>query len=146
MFRHKKITAIAAGLAVAAAVVVFGLWRLYSGVRSSLEAEKTLHAYRLVLDLVSTHIDKTPGQWPRSWDDLRRLSPSRESMWKWPSDIDEIQKRIRIDFSLTIADVAKQNPDSFHAIQQIGPNYGSDDSHILLSICKKYTHGAADRV
>jgi hypothetical protein len=74
---------------------------------------------------------------------LQQFPQSDVYGWNWPADIEEIQKGIRIDFSVTTAEVAKQNPDSFHAIQQIGHNYGSYDSHVLLSVCKKYAQGAA---
>jgi hypothetical protein len=140
-FLNKKKVAVAV-LVVVGAIVVSGLWCLYSAVTVSLEAEKTLGAYWMVLDLVSTHVQKTSGEWPRSWDDLRKLSPSRETHgWKWPRDLKEIQKRIRIDFSVTCADVATQDPDSFHAIEQIGPNYGSHGSQGLLDLCRRYEGG-----
>jgi hypothetical protein len=144
MFLCNRKTAITGGLLVAGAVVAVGGWCLYSGVSVSLEAEKTLHAYGMVLDLVSTYVEKTSGQWPRNWDDLRQLSTSRESCgWQWPRDLEEIQKRILCDFSVTCSEVAKQNPEDFHAIEQIGPNYGSYDSQVLMSVCKKYAQDAA---
>ena len=137
-------TAIIAALAVVGAIVISGVWCLYCGVTVSLEAEKTLGAYWMVLDLVSTHVKKTSGEWPRSWDDLRKFSPSRETHgWKWPRDLEEIRKRIRIDFSVTCADVAKQDADNFHAIEQVGPNYGSYNSQGLLDLCKRYEGGRA---
>ena len=133
---------IAAVLIVVGVIVISGVWCLYSAVTVSLEAEKTLGAYWMVLDLVSTHVKRTSGEWPRSWDDLQKLSPSRETHgWKWPRDLEEIQKRIRIDFSVKCAEVAKQSPGSFHAIEQIGPNYGSYRSQVLLDVCKKYGEG-----
>jgi hypothetical protein len=140
-----KKTAAVAVLVIIGAVVVFGAWCLYCGISVSLEAEKTLGAYRMVLDRVSVYVEKTSGQWPRSWDDLRPLSPSKESHgWKWPRDIEEIQRRIRIDFSVTCAEVAKQDPENFHAIEQIGPNFGSYHSHFLLEVCNKYGEGHSD--
>jgi hypothetical protein len=143
MFPRIKKKAITAGLIIAGAIVTFGAWCLYSGVTCSLEAERTLHAYGMVLDLVSTHMEKTSGQWPRSWDDLRQLPHSEVCGWQWPRDLEDIQKRVRCDFSVTCAEVAKQSPDNFHAVEQIGPNYGCYDSQVLLSICKKYSQSAA---
>jgi hypothetical protein len=145
MLRDNKGTVFAAGVAVAVLILVTGAVYLYWAANAALDAEKTNGAFIVVLKLVSSHIEKTSGQWPRSWDDLQRLSqPDVHYDWRWPDDMEEIQKRIRIDFSVTTADVATQNPDSFHAIQQIGHNYGSYDSHILLSVCKKYAQGTAD--
>jgi hypothetical protein len=144
MESRKKRTIVTAVFVIAGTTVISGVWCLYSGVSFSLEAEKTLHAYGMVLDLVSTYVEKTSGQWPRSWDDLRQLSTSRESCgWEWPRDLEEIQKRIRCDFSVTCAEVAKQSPDDFHAVEQIGPNYGSYDSQVLIIVCKKYAQDAA---
>jgi hypothetical protein len=125
-------------LAAVGAIVISGAWCVYCGISNSLEAEKTLHAFRMVVNLVSTHVKNTSGQWPRSWDDLRRLSTSGAAGWQWPRDIEKTQERIEIDFSATCAEVGKEDPENFRAIRQLGPNYGSWPSASLVNICRKY--------
>jgi hypothetical protein len=139
-----KKTIVIASLVAVGAVAISGVWHLYGAARWSLEAEKTLHAYGMVLDLVSAHVEKTAGQWPRSWDDLRVLSSSRESCgWRWPRDLDKIRERVRCDFSLACAEVARQSPDNFRAVEQIGPNFGCEWPEVcrLLAICRKHQGG-----
>jgi hypothetical protein len=141
MSQGKRRMLILATLVVVGTTAVTGLWLAYSAAQCALEAERTLHACRMVLDLIAVHVEKTSGQWPRSWDDLRELTCANESCgWKWPRDLDDIRKRIRVDFSLTCIDVAKQAPDSFQAVEQIGPNYGrlGVQENRLLTICREF--------
>src|SRR5262245_23551411 len=98
------------------------------GINRSLEAEYTLHAYRTVLTVLDLHITQNPGQWPTSWDDLTRTAiPEKDQrgMFRWPDDVQKIQKRLHIDFGLKVADVAKMTPDNFTAVQQLGPSYAA---------------------
>jgi hypothetical protein len=139
-----KKTAVIVVTVVVGTIVAAGIWCLYSAAKVSMEAEKTLGTYYMVIDLVSTYVEKTSGKWPRNWEDLRQIPPSREWLWKWPDDIGEIQKRIRIDFSVTTAEVAKQDPEHFRAIEPVGPNYGSYPSSSLVSLCKKFEAGHAE--
>jgi hypothetical protein len=94
-------------------------------------AEETLGAYRLVLDVVTTHVRDGGGTWPRSWEELYGVTPSdRYLTWRWPEDAHRIRKRVEIDFTLTPADVASMDAESFSAIRQLGPNYGPEPAQI----------------
>lgn len=122
-------------------VIAIGLvvWR---GASNSLEAEATLHAYNLVLDVVTQYI-KENGKWPDNWDALAKISPALEhSIWTWPRDVDEIRKRVKVDFSLQIRDVASMHEDTFNAIEQMGPHYGGNESEIreLIATAKRVSH------
>ena len=105
----------------------------YQAETSSLEAEKTLHAYLVSLDLLTVYVRKNPGKWPTSWDDLIGVSPSTQSpIYHWPEDSGEFSRRVQIDFGLTRAQIAAQNEDNFSAVIQVGPNYGPEEPRIKM--------------
>ena len=120
---------------------VFCGWMLWAAVSFSLEAERTYEAYWPVCDLLSVHVERTHGQWPRSWEELAAESPSpRFADWKWPSNRQQIEARIHVDFSLTCADVARMDAKNFRAVEQIGPSFYPPEIPIyeLLATCRKY--------
>ena len=103
----------------------------WNGMRTSLHAERTLHAYYLVLDLVGTYVDEHDGQWPGSWEELEQVRPPRShGGWQWPNDRDEIARRVRVDFGLSSQQVAAMTPASFSGVEQSFPNYGTNESRI----------------
>ncbi len=111
-------------------------WRVVS---DSLNAENTLHAYNLVLDIVAEYI-KANGKWPDSWEALAKTPPAlTHRVWNWPSDIKEIRRRVRIDFSRQLQEVANTHEDSFDAVEQVGPQYGGNEAAIreLIAIAKQ---------
>ncbi|MCH8046242.1 MAG: hypothetical protein IID44_21235 [Planctomycetes bacterium] len=115
---------------VVVVVLIIG-YMLYRGVTSSIEAEYTLQADRLVLQVLTQHLKENSGKWPSSWTELQSTVPEAEySMWKWPNDIDEIKERIHVDFTLQTEDVARMDVDSFTAVRQSYPNYGPNESFI----------------
>ncbi len=116
------------GCLVAVSMVVIAVWR---SVQVSLEAEKTLGGYLLVLDALTIYVSENTGQWPQSWEDLATASPREEyAGWSWPRDIREIRKRIWIDFSTSAHELASASPEQFTAVKQIGPNYGPREGKI----------------
>jgi hypothetical protein len=136
IFRLVAVTAI-----VAISWVGFCAWR---GVTTSLEAEKTLHVYTATLDILTVYLKHNHGKWPTSWDDLVGVSPSSQIPdYRWPEDIAEFRKRVRIDFELTGAQVAAMDPEHFSAVEQIGPNYGPNEAWIrqLLNVARRYREG-----
>jgi hypothetical protein len=97
-------------------------------IAESLQAEDTLHAYDLVLDVVGAHLRGTSGTWPTSWDDLAGVRPEEDhSVFRWPQDMRKIRRRVRIDFTLSTREVARMDVAHFAAIQQIGPNFGNHE-------------------
>lgn len=120
---------------VAVGTVCLLIVAAFQGARFSLQAERTLHAYYLVLDLVGAHVSEHDGAWPTGWDDLVPITPGREGAgWRWPQDRAEIEKRIRIDFSLVSEEVAAMSPDSFVAVNQIGPCYDHSSQHHVVRL------------
>lgn len=108
------------------------LWLGY-GIHVSLEAENTLHAYILVLDVVEQHVLQHDGRWPKSWEELDLSKPAKgQGIWMWPDDRARIAERIQIDFMLTTVQVVKMTPENFSAIHQVWPNYGPRESELAV--------------
>jgi heme A synthase len=103
------------------AIIAAVLWQASS---VSIEAEKTLHAYHVVLDVVGVYLGEHGGTWPTNWEALM-ATPTRptQNMWRWPEEAEEMRKRVAIDFSLQTHEVASMSVDNFTAIQMIGPQY-----------------------
>jgi len=100
-------------------------------VHGSLDAERTLHAYDLVLQLLTVYVNQNSGRWPKNWDDLTTVSLAEQSsIFRWPNEVDEIRQRVYVDFSINGLDVAAMNVDDFSAVKQIGPNYGPSERRI----------------
>ncbi len=113
---------------------------VYYGAAIGREAETTLHAFALVLDVVGKHICAHSGQWPASWDDLAKTSPDRNHpSFVWPDDVAKVKKRIRIHFGVTTAKVIATGRDQFMAVKQIGPNYGPHEgfTYPFFEVIKK---------
>ena len=96
-----------------------------------------------VCDLLSVHVERTHGQWPESWEELAADSPSpRFADWKWPSNRQQIEARIHVDFSLTCGpDVAREwTPETRAVEREIGPSFYPPEIPIyeLLATCRKY--------
>jgi hypothetical protein len=131
------------GLAAACLVLIVPLlYYCYRSVAVSLEAERTLHAYRTTLTVLTIYLRENAGAWPSSWEDLARVSlkpDEQRAFLKWPDDMEEFRRRITIDFSLTGAEVAQMNPESFSAVRQVEPNYGEDEPGIctLLRVARE---------
>lgn len=106
--------------------------------KESIEAEKTLHAYYLVLDILMVYAQSNDGRWPQKWDDLKGVTPERKHpIWIWPNDLASISQRVEVDFGwIPDGDTV---PTRFYAVRQLGPNYGPDDAWIkeLLSYVNK---------
>jgi hypothetical protein len=106
----------------------------------ALQAEKTLQAYRLVMDLLCVYVQTSSGDWPQNWNDLRSASHAQQNgMWRWPQDSEEIQERISLDFGVRCEDIAAMDPQEFQVVQQTEPNYGPDEFLIrrLLQACRQ---------
>ena len=120
------VLAVLALVAIAAISLAF----FAHGVRVSLDAECTLHAYYLVSD-VTLEYCKEHGTWPQSWDDLSTIQPSRRpAVWQWPADVSEIRHRVSVDFSLTSEDFETMNAENFRAINQRVPCFPLYDDEI----------------
>jgi hypothetical protein len=120
---------------------------VYWPIHVSLEAERTRHAYILVLDLLAEHLRRHQGSWPGTWNELKHTSPVNPSnVYRWPEDLVEIKRRVHVDFGLTVVDVAEMTPNCFTAVQQIGPNYGASEYWIdnVLRAAKSFSIPSTD--
>jgi hypothetical protein len=92
--------------------------------RVSRDAETTLGAYRLVLEVLADYATESGGRWPKSWDELLHIRNDGYVGLRWPEEVAEVKKRIRINFDLTMDQVLSMDPEHFTAVEQTGPNYG----------------------
>jgi hypothetical protein len=99
-------------------------------IKASLDAEKTLHAYRMLLDVIADCVDANNGRWPRSWDELVGVRNPGCAGFRWPEDVSRLKKRISIDFDLTTDLVVSTGVEHFTAVKQIGPHYGTDPGDV----------------
>ena len=110
------------------AVVILAAGSLIVLVKLSLsvsrDAETTLAAYRLVLEVLGDYAKKNGGRWPKSWDDLLDVPNNGCFGIRWPEDVAKVKKRIRINFDLTTDDVLTMDYDHFTAVEQTELNYG----------------------
>jgi hypothetical protein len=99
-----------------------------------LAAEGTQHAYQTSLAAVSSYVEAR-GRWPEKWEELR---PFLKDVDSDPERLAAIESRVRVDFALTLKDVAGMTPDTFSAIGPIGPNYGREDHEVsqLLDVVR----------
>lgn len=119
------------GILLAGAIVLAGAVLVYQAITVSLQAEHTLHANYLVLAVVTSHLEKDNAEWPRSWDELSTTVASGQGgMYSWPNDREELRARVKIDFSLTTAQVAAMVPSNFTAIAPLGPHYPVSDGAV----------------
>jgi hypothetical protein len=117
---------------------------VYNGVQVSLHAEKTLHAFHLTLEVLGDHVQTKGGRWPTSWDELTLIHHESEGGLRWPDDIEEIRARVKVNFYLTAAQVSAMDYEHFTAVEQVGPNYGSNDPFVrkLLYIMRSVNAGS----
>jgi len=104
----------------------------------SLEAERTLGASYLVLDILTAYVQQKSA-WPASWSDLVPISPHAQySGLDWPADADDIRRRIDLDFTLCVSEVAAMDVEDFTAVRPLGPNYGLHEGRIkqLLQVAR----------
>jgi hypothetical protein len=106
------------------------LWQI---ITMSLQVEMTHQAYGLTLELVKTYVSDNPGKWVKGWEDLENVTllPDRQyPSFRWPQDVAEVRKRVRINFELTRDQLAAMKVEGFSAVQAVGPNYGPDEQRI----------------
>jgi hypothetical protein len=105
----------------------------------SWEAEKTLHAHYLVMDVLYSHVQEK-GRWPSNWEDMKGTKPTGDyAFWKWPEDCERLKERIAVKFDLRDEDVYSMTPESFDLVQQKGSHFIIYESEIarLLELIKE---------
>jgi hypothetical protein len=114
------------GAAVVAAVLssVALLILIHRSVTIGGDAETTLCAYRMVLEVIADHLKTNGGRWPNSWDELVNTPHDGCSGIRWPQDAEDVKNRVWVDFNVSTVQVVATDYDHFAAVRQIGPNYG----------------------
>jgi hypothetical protein len=121
---------------------------IYNAIHVSLEAERTHHASDLVLEVLTDFVRHHHNQWPRAWEELATTAQRTSANgFRWPDDIEKLKSRVKIEFALTAADVARMEVDSFTAVEPIGPNYGKHEGRIneLLSAVRSGQRDITER-
>jgi hypothetical protein len=103
----------------------------------ALIAEGVHHSYRTTLSAVILHIEER-NNWPKNWG---ALTPFLQRIDPDPERITAVPSRVRVDFTLNLNDVAEMTPDTFVAIEPIGPNYGRAEGAVsqLLDVARSRT-------
>lgn len=120
--------------AIFAICVMCGVWC----VNRAIQAEKTFHAERLVMDLVCSFVEQEK-RWPQNWEQLRRMAPSKQGMWIWPDEISDIRKRVEINFEYDLGRVEEETIESFDGIMPRGVSYLHHDDWLMR--LKKWQKG-----
>ena len=143
-FKKRWLTVlIIAAAAVVGGGIVFGLYVA----AVSLDAERTYHADRLVLESLTQYVQENSGRWPKNWDDLAAASTAGQgAMYQLRNDLAEIQKRVYVDFSITAAEVGAMKVDGFAVVKQIGPSYGPHETQIrdLIEVARRESQKSVD--
>jgi hypothetical protein len=132
---------------IAVVFVVGGL--VYLGVSWSLSAERSLHANRLVVDLLADYITINKGVWPRCWQDLETLPVRQLGMFEWPTDKSEIERYVSVDFNADHNKVASDGVEGFTVVRPKGPCYEFKyypQVERLIRIVRSNTYGSQNVV
>lgn len=125
----KKVNLLLASVALLCISVTVGLVSV--GILRAMKAERTLHAFEIVLDVTTQYCCRYPDKWPQNWEDLCVVTPKHEhGVWKWPADKEQIRKLVQIDFSLTRGEVTNMDVKDFSAIRQRPPHYDANPQQI----------------
>ncbi|GAB4156325.1 MAG: hypothetical protein Tsb009_33280 [Planctomycetaceae bacterium] len=117
-------------IAAGVLVVIIPMWSYYYIALPSLEAEVTHQTQYFVIQLLERHIREFHS-WPRGWEDLVRVHRGGEWLgFRWPDDLEEVKKRVTIDFTLDVERVSEMSVNNFSGYKLNGPSYGLDESGI----------------
>jgi hypothetical protein len=96
------------GGAIAVFLVVCGLTlgavKVVTISRNVFEQERCLHAMILAARVVEDYVTNF-DQWPRSWDDLKKVLPQDWGPYGWPGDSDDIATLVNIDFDYDLGQI-----------------------------------------
>ena len=112
----RRIWMVLLGLFGAGAFIAISL--VVVAVSYSLRAELNLQAFIRVTEATIEYIDKTQGNWPRSWEELASCNPD--------TDFRGFESRVYFDFQADPKKIIHQTSESFTAIQPHHPSYPVD--------------------
>ena len=113
MLRYLKV---GIGIVVAVSVAM-----AYHIARMALIAEERLHAIAFTIELLEEFIRKHDGEWPTSWAALDSSPTEASSYYSGIARRDRLRAFVTVNFGVITCEVAKQKPDTFSAVQPIGP-------------------------
>jgi len=119
-------------LAALMITLMFGGWLVYCGIQQALDAEQTLRAHNLVLDVIERFVEEH-GSWPTGWDDLDTVSDPdgmSPSCRDWPGGSERIRDRIRVRFGVSASELRDMTEPQFDLIEQTDPHYPITDGEI----------------
>jgi hypothetical protein len=106
---------------------------LYRGVSRALDAEMTLHSYTSTIEALTRFVEST-GKWPKSWEELIAADRGQSRGWLTLERLADLQSRVKVRFDLDLKDIAAMTPETFSAVEQREPNYGTYDWQIAALI------------
>jgi hypothetical protein len=97
---------------------------------AALDAEKTMQTCRRVARLVEQFVSEN-RRWPASWKELEATKLPTEDQQKdftsfigpWPESVEEVKRRVHIDFQPDLKEIAHQDRYAFEAIKPIGHHF-----------------------
>ena len=109
-----------------------GIVLVVSGIRTSLTAERHLHAMRNAIGACYAYVEEHEGEWPRSWFDVEPLFPDDRA---WVRRV-----TIHIDFNADPAELAQQDWQSFTGIRVDRPIYPvyQGEMNALIELLQRY--------
>ncbi|GAB5402314.1 MAG: hypothetical protein Aurels2KO_05450 [Aureliella sp.] len=81
-------------------------------------------------DLLVVYLDHS-GEWPKDWGDLRRFVETDKSSLRYPPEVKELQRHVRIDFDFAVDAVELQRDRS-----------DDEPPHVVVSSKYGRMHGA----
>jgi hypothetical protein len=113
-------------LGVIGAVIAVALGFFIYGIYINYRAEIAYRTTQMVISIVDKYVQDRK-QWPTSWEDLEHVKYETVVFYSWPRDSAEIQKIVKINFNLKLEDLVDETPETFQAIQPLGPIYNWRD-------------------
>jgi hypothetical protein len=115
---------------------------VYRGISNSLHAEHVYHAALLTIQLLDEYVTRNDGDWPDSWADLENTPHQGGGMYEWPTDSQEVQQYVSVDFSADVERLLRLEEGEFDAVRPIGPYYPFQDHprvEVLLGTIRKHS-------
>ena len=121
-------------------VLIAGLWLLlivigvvWIAIRAgyaALDAEKTMQTCRRMARLVEQFVSDN-GRWPASWKELEATKLLTDDQHQdftsfigpWPESVEEVKRRVYINFQPDLKEIAHQDRYAFEAIKPIGRHF-----------------------
>ena len=119
--KSRRLVCWIASVAVFIAISIVGL--LAYVVWTTSTAEMNFHAMRQAVIATQIFVQDNDGQWPKSWEDLKRNAPE-------DFDLDWAAQHVAFDFNADPDALSKQRWDTFTGIRPSRPCYSAYDNEL----------------